>query len=153
MKKSILSAAIVASLFSLNSCKEEDPKPEVKSNKELLKSGSWIEESNIFHMTIPRIETKNTPPNDCDLDNIITFISDSTVTTDEGLTKCNSDQAQVVTEYYSLSPDQKTIYIWGQTATIVEISSSKFILSAPYSNIDENGDETKGTIVSTLKKL
>ena len=82
----------------------------------------------------------------CDKDNTVTFKSDGTYTTDEGKLKCNSFSPQTSSGTYTISSDETTFTESGNVAKIVELTSSKFVLSMT-TIIGNTSATTVGTLV------
>ena len=96
-----LSLLLITGLFLLNSCKDEEktvtptPTPS-KSKTEMLTAKSWI-------MTAWTITTSGFGTSDefatldaCEKDNLRKFNTDKTYTEDEGATKCDPDDPQII---------------------------------------------------------
>ena len=68
---------------------------------------------------------------ECEKDNIYTFKTDNTYIEDEGATKCDSGDPQIiVTSTWSLINNNTRLVYDGDTATIKELSSTKMVLES-----------------------
>lgn len=102
-------------------------------------NGDGTKETNVF----PVMEN-------CEKDGIITFTADKNVTEDEGPTICDPDDPQSVTTKWSLSADNKTLFLegWG-TRDVVSITATTLVLK--YKLFDAE-DEIEYTFTVTFTK-
>ncbi|HEY5510472.1 MAG TPA: lipocalin family protein [Prolixibacteraceae bacterium] len=122
MKKSLF-IALTLFVFILSSCKKD----EAKSRSEMLTGAKW-------KLSSMKINGVAEPIEDCSKDDFFIFTSGGTCTSNPGANKCYSDEV-VETSTWSLSSDEKSITIDGNTATIVELTQSRFTYSEGYDNI------------------
>ncbi|MBV4357076.1 lipocalin family protein [Pinibacter aurantiacus] len=125
----ILSVAVMAG------CKKDDNKNSSKSKTELLTSGSWKQTSIYF---TPAVDwdldghTENEvinlyPP--CSKDDLLTFKTNGTAVSDEGASKCDPSDPQVIeTTNWKFSDNETKIMIGDpgaeETAQLLELSST-----------------------------
>lgn len=136
----LLCTLFVAIVLVGTSCKKDDE----KTSKDLIVAHDW-------KLTAVKIEGIGFPLEDCDLDDIYTFNENGEYVEDEGDTKCFDDDPQSTTGSWSINesadPETITITIDGDAvvATIVEVSSSKFVVSSE--------DDFFGTTEITYEKI
>ncbi len=124
----VLAAAMVA----ISSCKKDENNTSNPSNnaskKELLTAKKWKATGLTLGGTDfwPQIE-------DCDKDNINTFKTDGVYIEDEGATKCDPSDPQIITTstWVFIENDTKLVYD-GDTAKINELSTSKMVLQMDF---------------------
>jgi len=128
---------LVLLAFSLTlmvtSCKKDDKTPMTKS--EMLTAKSWKLSSSKTNGVVDVLD-------DCDKDDFIKLASNGTYTYNPGSNKCDPSET-TDTGTWSLSSDEKSIIIDGQSATIVELTESKFVYS-----ISAGGYTYEATLVS-----
>ena len=130
-------------LLAFASCKKDVAI--ATSKKDILTGGSsktWLTSSVILTVNGVSAEIAEA----CDKDNTVTFKSDGTYTTDEGKLKCNSFSPQTSSGTYTISSDETTFTESGNVAKIVELASSKFVLSMT-TTIGNTSATTIGTLV------
>jgi hypothetical protein len=127
-------------LFLTVSCKEDDPAP---TKTDLLTSKPW----KLIYLKLLDIESQ---PKDCAKDDIYIFNKDKTSTQDEGPTKCNPNDPQVIAQNWSFNPDETLLTLTAGTGSasftidkqITELTSSS--LKVKYSifgiSIEEHYD-------------
>ena len=111
MKNAIVVATLFLALAAV-SCKKDDEKA---TTVELLTASSWKIDTAGFDMD-KNGEIDSPIPGGfeaCDLDNTLTFSTDSTGVFDEGTLKCDDADPQNVPFTWSLSSDEKTLTITG----------------------------------------
>ncbi len=109
---------ILASVLAISSCKKDEA---TLSKRELLTARSWqllsIKENGVTDVL-----------DECDKDNILTFISDGTYTFDPNVIKC--DLVNVIESgTWSLSSDEKFLILDdGGLMTIIELTKTKLVI-------------------------
>lgn len=109
---------ILVSVLTISSCKKDEA---TLSKRELLTARSWqlssIKENGVTDVL-----------DECDKDNILTFLSDGTYTFDPNVIKC--DLANVIESgTWSLSSDEKFLILDdGSFMTIIELSKTKLVI-------------------------
>ncbi len=119
--------------FALEAGEELDPSD--PSNTSALLVGVWKMSANTVTPAIDYNGDGNVVTNvfpvmeNCEKDGTITFTADKNVTEDEGPTICDPDDPQSGTTKWSLSADNKTLFLegWG-TREVVSITASTLIL-------------------------
>jgi hypothetical protein len=125
----ILSAAVITG------CKKDDSKASNKTKTELLTTGSWKQTSIYFS---PAVDwdgdghTENEVLNlysPCDRDDLMIFKTNGTVVSDEGASKCDPSDPQIIeTTSWKFSDNETKIVIGDpgaeETAQLLELSSS-----------------------------
>lgn len=116
MKKSLF-IALTLFVFLLSSCKKD----EAKSRSEMLTGAKWKVSSQKLNGVVEPLE-------DCSKDDFMIFASGGKCTFNPGANKCYSDEV-IETGTWSLSSDEKSFTLNGETWTIVELTQSRFVLS------------------------
>jgi Lipocalin-like domain len=136
-KTKLLLLTSIIIMVVLFACKKEDH-PKTKS--ELLTTGEW----KMTSFTV-------SPPVDLDGDGIVdsdiystydaclkddyyVFKNNGTMDINEGSTKCNPSDSQVETVNWAFVNGEKEIDIDGDRSTIVELTSTRFHITVPFSN-------------------
>ena len=134
MKKTIF-VVLAAATVAVSSCKkDEDNSSNTPSNtntaskKELLTAKPW----KTTGLTIGGADLWS-QFDACEKDNIYTFKTNGVYIDDEGATKCDPADPQIVTTstWALIENDTKLVYA-GDTAIINEISSSKMVLQSDF---------------------
>jgi len=122
---------------SLAGCKKDDDKD--PSKVDLLTAKNWQQTAGTATSTDRGITTTVDIYKDqeaCEKDNFLKFNSNKTVDVNEGPTRCDASDPQVVSGSWDLNSDQTKLYLnstalgGGLTAQleVVELSSSKLVL-------------------------
>ncbi len=139
MKKQfpLFSALIIASIFLLSSCQEDDNLPVIKTKTQLLTQKIWKFSSATWGGTDM---TASIPA--CQKDNITSFIAGGTGSGDEGPTKCNVADPQTVSFTWSFQSGETMLTTsnplipgatpGSSTSTIVSLTETELKLSQPY---------------------
>ena len=136
MKKVILIAMGIIGL-AIAACKKSDNGKKATS-VELLTSSTWIYDTVTLDLNKDGIPDSAVPSgfiSSCDLDDSLTFKSDGTGVTNEGLTKCDDSLPQTSPFAWALSNNDSTITITGTSqanlngdATIQTLTNTKLVL-------------------------
>ena len=154
LKNTTLFLAAAATILSFGSCSKDDDNngdSNPVSKTTLLTTGGWVIYSNI------EIQGPNTydifaSNNDCDKDDILIFNKNSSITFDEGATKCNPSDPQTYTQdtWALVSNDTKlsiTLDNGGvELIDIITLTSTEMTLQVTYD--DPNSDDDIITTVS-----
>jgi|SRR5690606_32803686 len=114
MKKMMMVAGLAALLVG---CKDDEKS---KSNTELLTAENWLTTSVTIRTVGPTSDTTIdiTPEDACELDNIVKFNLDYTYSSEEGATKCDTNDNQIIESgSWSFKNDEKTLEIISGTDT------------------------------------
>jgi hypothetical protein len=159
MKKQLINTSIFTTLLVMlvfSSCKKED---EVKTATDYLTQGNWM----ITAATIdPDIEmddglVTNVYPylDPCQRDNLMKFNTNGTVAQDEGATKCDPDDPQIIDEgNWAFSNNNKTLTILFPdedplVAEVKTLNESTFVMSYEFDSVDHLGEPTTYTYTIT----
>ena len=138
MKKQfpLFSAAVIASVFLLSSCQEDDNLPVIKTKTQLLSEKVWKFSSATWGGTDM---TASVPA--CQKDNVTSFIAGGTGSGDEGATKCNVADPQTVSFTWSFQSGETMLTTssplipgttpGSSTSTIVSLTATDRKLSQP----------------------
>lgn len=113
MKNAIVVATLFLAVAAVSCNKDDDDKPVTARDR--LTSASWKIDTIGFDMD-KNGEIDSAVPggfDSCDLDNTITFSSDSTGVFDEGAMKCDPADPQTTAFTWQLSQDEKVLTIVG----------------------------------------
>lgn len=150
----IFSLAFVVMTLVFSSCNDD----ETKSKTDYLTSGSWSFSAVAYRMDNgAEMDVSDEFLADCEKDNIITFLTNGTYTSDAGADDCDGD-----------SPDETGTWAWKENETVlavtsdgdtselelISITSSQMRYSVGKMDYDSNGDgieDSEVTIVFTLK--
>jgi len=114
-------AVLVASLFlvvAAVSCKKDDDNDEL-TTFQLITSATWSIDSVGWDMDNNGQIDGAAPVQACDVDNTITFSSDSTGVVDEGATKCNTANPQTVPFEWTLNDSTKVLFMTGNIPSLL----------------------------------
>jgi len=126
-------AMVILSVAVMAGCKKDDNKS--KSKTELLTSGSWKQTSVYFSPAVDfdgdgheENEVINLYP-PCSKDDLLTFKTNGTAVSDEGASKCDPSDPQVIeTTNWKFSDDETKILIGNpgeeEAAQLLELSAS-----------------------------
>ena len=140
MKKNFLNMGnmtlgIVASiaLISVAGCGDEPLPAPAPSKTELICKGKWEIASLPIEPALDlvgglKLKDYTQMMQDCEKDNFYAFKADNTFTLDEGLLKCNPADAQTKPGVWSLSADGRTFTLDGEKATLILISTVRYLL-------------------------
>lgn len=123
---------LVAAMVAISSCKKDEDNSSTPSNnaskKELLTAKKW----KATGLTLGGADFWS-QIEDCEKDNINTFKTDGLYIQDEGATKCDPSDPQVITTstWTFIDNDTKLVYD-GDTAKINELSASKMVLQSDF---------------------
>lgn len=150
MNKPILFLLGILLLASASACKKDSA-----SNTDKLTSGKWKLASSMSSFTFNgNLQTFDVYAQlgDCQKDNTFQFNSDGTAVSDEGATKCGSNDPQQTTGTWAFAQNETHIIVAGIgydfDAEIVELTDTK--LEVKYT-IDQNGIIT--TYDSVFEKI
>jgi len=114
---------LFSTLVCFVSCQKADPPTNTELISRAWKYASFKATSNGITVDVLQQLTA------CKKDDLIRFKLDKTLTQEEGLTKCNASDPQVIsTGTWSFSVDEKSLNYAGRTATIVELTASSLRL-------------------------
>jgi hypothetical protein len=126
---------IIGAFFTINLSCQKSSGGSAKTRKELLTSGSW----KVSAVTVnPPVDYNGDGTDDTDIfalweqclkDDVTTFKADGTAKADEGATKCDPNDPQTSSLTWSLNSDDTKLTIDTEQYTIVELTSSKIVLS------------------------
>ena len=113
--KNIIKLLFLLLLLLVQSCQEEDPKPHVYTNTELLTTGRWyrvgwttnIARVNRYDSTLTTNIFEAMP--ECDRDNNLIFKPDGDVNYDEGETKCRVLAPQTTGGSWLFNPEETVL--------------------------------------------
>jgi hypothetical protein len=128
-------AIIILSVAVLAACKKDDNKNDSKTKTQLLTSGSWKQTSIFFTPAIDWNQDGQTENevldlySPCDRDDLMTFKTDGTVVHDEGASKCDPSDPQIVeTTKWKFTDNETKIAIGdpgsADTAQVLELSAT-----------------------------
>lgn len=157
-KNSMKKAIVVASMFlavAVVSCKKDDDKQ--VTSAELLTSTTWKIDTLGWDMDKNGSIDERLALEECELDNTLTFSSDSTGVFDEGVTKCDAADPQSSPFQWSLNDSTKTLTIIGNIpgelegdVKILTLDNTTLLLSK---NIKSNFPiQFDGNLIVSLKK-
>ncbi|MBB1285510.1 hypothetical protein HRH25_14085 [Flavisolibacter sp. BT320] len=134
MQTKTFTALLAAAFLLISSCKKEEDKQASKTD--LLTSGQWRMTS--YTLSPPYdLDGDGTADTDglatfdaCDRDDLFIFKRDGTLVLDEGSTKCNSKDPQTENTTWDFVNNETEIIIAGERVTIVELTQSRFRVSA-----------------------
>lgn len=123
---------LVAAMVAISSCKKDEDNSSTPSNnaskKELLTAKKW----KATGLTLGGTDFWS-QIDACEKDNINTFKTDGVYIQDEGATKCDPSDPQIITTstWTFIDNDTKLVYD-GDTAKINELSASKMVLQSDF---------------------
>lgn len=152
------SALIVLCTFILWACKKDDEDNNNNvgnsaSKTQLLTSGNWKQTSDYIN---PAVDADGDGDKEnelfdffepCSKDDLLIFAANGTVTFDEGASKCNSDDPQIIDQSTWKFIDNETKVVIGtgayaDTVQLTELSSTILKLNFSYKEDDINYTET-----------
>lgn len=122
MKKNIIKISILALGLATFSCSKKSDDPTL-TPAQILTSHAW-------KLSSTTIMGVNSPLDECEKDNFVTFSNTGVATMDEGVTKCDSEDPQTDVTTYSLSSDAKTLTLDGDVFTVVTLNDGIISLTA-----------------------
>ncbi|MEA3444121.1 MAG: lipocalin family protein [Bacteroidota bacterium] len=128
--KTLIIVAIATSLFVFSSCNKDDDEP---NKKEMLTANSWkVTAFTLDSLGFPILDIYQLM-DDCNKDDLTIFNEDGTYESNEGPTKCNDADPQVIEEgTWTFNSDETQIITTSdttQTMDIVTLNSSKLAIS------------------------
>ncbi|MDI3322299.1 hypothetical protein [Pinibacter soli] len=128
-------AIVMLSVAAMTGCKKDDSKTSNKSKTELLTTGSWKQTSIYFSPAVDwdgdghkenEVINLYSP---CDRDDLMTFKTNGTVVNDEGASKCDPSDPQVIETTHWKFADNETKIVIGdpgveESAQLLELTSS-----------------------------
>ena len=148
MQIRILSLALLGLLF-FTACQKDDPPPPTKTE---LISRDWkiTAMTAVFPAPIGTVDVF-AQLETCEKDNITKVKADGTYTVDEGATKCDPADPQIVeTGNWSFTNNETKLTIMGETFDIVSLSATSLVLKQ---DVPAGGGLPGGTINLTLTAL
>ena len=146
MRLSYLSIALMA-VLTFSACKKDDPTPPTKT--ELISRNWKITALSGTFPPLPAIDLY-AQMSACEKDNIMKVSSNGTYILDEGLTKCNASDPQVVESgNWSFSSNETKITIGSDTFDIVSLSATTLVITQTVA-ADPIAGTPAGTINATL---
>ncbi|MCK9480492.1 MAG: hypothetical protein M0R38_01855 [Bacteroidia bacterium] len=159
MKKIFITAILFSGLtlgsFYLTSCKKEKKeetkeKPTPPTNEELVMANQW----KVTRIMSQQIDVWNNPVfplfEDCQKDNIYEFQANDIMLIDEGLTKCDSADAQTQEGAWMMVGKDKMFIDFSllkDTADIISVSKTKLVLKATIESFGVDGEITFDKVV------
>lgn len=145
-------AMIILSVAVFAACKKDDNKNSSKTKTQLLTSGSWKQTSIFFTPAIDWNQDGHAENevldlySPCDRDDLMTFKTDGTVVHDEGATKCDPSDPQIVeTTKWKFTDNESKIVIGDEgsdeTAELIELSAT--VLKVKIVLVQEDGTYTQ----------
>lgn len=146
-KSSYLFAVLFISLLACTNCSKKSSDTPAKTKTELIATGTWKFSS----ATVGGVNVSG-ELEDCQKDNIYTFVATGAGIADEGATKCNTGDAQTGNFTWSFQSGETllvlstTLFTGGSnTFTIVSLTSSQLTISQ-----EVNVFGTMQTVIITL---
>jgi hypothetical protein len=129
MKKIVVFSVL---LIAMNACKKDDDKP--MSKADLLTSGTWAMTAAVSDDDGDgTFETNEFADfESCFTDNIWTFNSNGSAAVDEGPTKCDPADSQVVTANWQMTNNETNLTLDGDTYLIEQLDATTLILKMSY---------------------
>jgi hypothetical protein len=137
MKKAIVAGSLFLAIVVAVSCKKDDD-DQPQTTAELITSTTWRIDTIAFDMDKNGTIDMQVPGglDSCELDNTLSFSTDSTGVFDEGATRCDVADPQSTPFAWSLSSDEKTLTITGSLpgelegdVNILAVSRDSLVLS------------------------
>jgi hypothetical protein len=132
-KKLLLYVIIVIGLVATNiGCsKDDDDNPSPKTNTELLTTGTWkFSDAKVNGASVASFI------DDCQKDNILTFLAAGTGTAEEGATKCDPGDPNSAPFNWAFQTNETVLFVstpfftgGSSTFTIVSLTESQLVLS------------------------
>lgn len=145
MRVSLLTLSLI-SLLTFTGCQKDDPPPPTKTE---LISRNWkaTAMTAVFPAPIGTVDVF-AQLEACEKDNIIKVKADGTYTVDEGATKCDPTDPQIVeTGNWVFASNETKLTIMGETWDIVSLSATSLVLKQ---DLPAGGGLPGGTLNLTL---
>jgi hypothetical protein len=148
MKLTTKAALVILSVAVIAGCKKDDNKNNAVTKTQLLTSGGWKLTSDYYDPSVD-YDGNGTKENEvinfyspCDKDDVLTFKTNGTVVSDEGATKCDPTDPQIIsTTNWRFSDNETKLWIGDpgndDAAQLIELSATvlKVKVSVTYGTI------------------